>query len=53
MDSVAHTVTEKGGSFDSSNLAAGAAWSHRFDDAGTFDYYCSLHPWMEGRVAVE
>jgi plastocyanin len=52
-DSVAHTVTEKGGQFDSSIVAAGATWSHQFDDAGTFDYYCALHPWMEGKVAVE
>jgi plastocyanin len=52
-DSVAHTVTEKGGLFDSSIVAAGATWSHKFDDAGTFDYYCALHPWMEGKVAVE
>ena len=52
-DSVAHTVTEKGGSFDSSIVAAGATWNHKFDDAGTFDYYCALHPWMEGKVAVE
>jgi plastocyanin len=52
-DSVAHTVTEKGGSFDSSIVAAGATWSHKFGDAGTFEYYCALHPWMEGKVAVE
>ncbi len=28
------------------------AFSHRFDAAGDFDYFCALHPYMKGRVIV-
>lgn len=24
----------------------------KFEDAGTYDYVCALHPWMTGRVIV-
>ena len=24
-----------------------------FDEIGTYDYYCVLHPWMEAQVIVE
>jgi plastocyanin len=47
-----HTVTAGDGSFDSGFLASGATWSRRFDATGTYDYVCSLHPDMAGRVVV-
>ncbi|MGA9864863.1 MAG: cupredoxin family copper-binding protein [Acetobacteraceae bacterium] len=28
------------------------SFSHRFAQAGTFDYICSLHPQMRGRIVV-
>jgi len=53
-DSVVHTVTSKEqGLFDSSIMAAGQTWQYRFTEAGEYDYYCILHPWMEGIVHVE
>ena len=59
-DSTIHTVVQgspSGGSgetpaFDSSIIANGATWEHTFDTAGEFDYYCSLHPFMTGKVTV-
>ncbi|NOQ44589.1 MAG: hypothetical protein GQ471_02870, partial [Nitrosopumilus sp.] len=24
-----------------------------FDEKGAFDYFCTLHPWMKGKVIVE
>ena len=58
-DSTLHTVTsgspESGNSgteFDSSYLAAGKTFQHLFSTAGTFDYYCTLHPYMKGKVVV-
>jgi len=58
-DTAAHTAT--GGSategpsgvFDSSLIMAGSSFSHTFDDAGSFDYFCMVHPWMVGSVIVE
>ena len=58
-DTAAHTAT--GGSategpsgvFDSSLIMAGSSFSHTFEDAGTFDYFCMVHPWMAGAVIVE
>ena len=58
-DSTLHTVTsgsaESGNSgteFDSSYLAAGKTFQHQFSTSGTFDYYCTLHPYMKGKVIV-
>ena len=58
-DSTIHTVTEGGPpaagatpAFDSSIIAPSATWEHIFDTAGEFDYYCSLHPFMTGKVIV-
>jgi plastocyanin len=58
VDNAAHTVT--GGSpangpsgvFDSSLLMAKGVFSHTFDDAGYYDYFCMVHPWMIGSVTV-
>lgn len=41
------------GEFDSSYLAKGKSFQHTFDKAGTFDYYCTLHPFMVGQVVVK
>ena len=58
-DNAAHTAT--GGSategpsgvFDSSLIMAGSSFSHTFEDAGSYDYFCMVHPWMSGLVIVE
>src|SRR5215210_8237343 len=41
------------GEFDSSYLAKGKTFLHKFDTAGTFDYYCTLHPFMIGQIVVK
>jgi plastocyanin len=33
-------------------LLPGASFSRRFDRTGTYDYNCSVHPYMTGRVIV-
>ncbi len=58
-DETIHTVTSGGvesgptGIFDSSIIDAGNSFTHTFDSAGMFDYYCIVHPWMIGSVTVE
>ena len=47
-----HRVTADDGSFDSGEFESGERFSHRFDAAGAFDYHCSIHPGMEGRIDV-
>jgi plastocyanin len=47
-----HTVTATDGSFDSGNLDPSEGFSWYFDQPGTFQYVCSVHPWMAGTVTV-
>jgi len=57
-DTVAHTVTSGSptdgpdGTFDSSLFMAGATFEVTFDDSGSYDYFCMVHPWMQGNVQV-
>jgi FtsP/CotA-like multicopper oxidase with cupredoxin domain len=44
--------TGPSGEFDSEIIRAGEKFRHTFDKAGTFDYYCALHPHMTGQVIV-
>ncbi len=58
-DSTIHTVTEgtpgSAGAtpaFDSSIIAPSITWEHTFESVGDFNYYCTLHPFMTGKVTV-
>lgn len=48
----AHTATARDGSFDTGLLRKGASASHTFTQAGTFTYFCRIHPFMHGTVIV-
>jgi len=58
VDTAAHTVTSgspadgPSGIFDSSLLMADATYAFTFEDAGEYDYFCMVHPWMVGSVSV-
>lgn len=51
-DDVGHTVTAEDGSFDSKMLDKNKSWTHKFDKAGTYKYYCTVHPSMHGSINV-
>ena len=57
-DTAAHTVTSGNisdghdGVFDSSLFMSGVTFEVIFTDAGTYDYFCMVHPWMTGIVNV-
>ena len=34
-------------------IMAGGSFSFTFDEAGSYDYFCMVHPWMAGLVIVE
>jgi plastocyanin len=47
-----HTVTADDDSFDSGRLSASQTFTHRFTTAGEAPYHCTLHPLIQGLVAV-
>jgi plastocyanin len=51
-DSEGHTVTANDGSFNSGIMTVGDEFSTTFETAGTFDYFCAIHPEMTGTVTV-
>ena len=67
MDAGAHTVTsgtvEQGGAFvtempdgkfNSGDIATGKTFEFTFDEAGTYPYFCEIHPaTMRGEVLVQ
>ena len=34
-------------------MPKGQSFSHTFDTEGTYDYFCMVHPWMQGIVVVQ
>jgi plastocyanin len=57
---ILHTVTSgnpgdeanSGRIFNSGGLPPSSFFQHTFNEGGTFDYYCQIHPWMTGKVTV-
>ena len=68
-DTEAHTVTSgvspgieslmnnkrgtPNGIFDSGFFKPGQSWTHTFTNPGTYTYFCTIHPWMEGIITVQ
>jgi plastocyanin len=51
---VSHTVTTKSGTpaaFDHT-LSPGDTYTFTFSATGTYNYFCSIHPWMTANVTV-
>jgi plastocyanin len=52
-DDIPHTIVEKNTTFRSKALDTDDSYSFTFTSAGTFDYFCGLHPHMVGQVIVK
>jgi plastocyanin len=52
LDEAAHTVTFRNGMADSGLLQQGQTYQHTFRSPGSFEYYCTVHPYMGGTVLV-
>lgn len=52
-DEVPHSVVSSDKRFtQSGGLDTGDHYSYTFTDAGSYEYFCSLHPFMKGKVVV-
>jgi plastocyanin len=45
-------VTSEGGAFGSDVLGNGETFTTRFQEAGTYAYFCAIHPTMKGTIEV-
>jgi plastocyanin len=52
-DDIPHTVANKDNIFRSKALDTDDSYSYTFASAGTFDYFCGLHPYMVGKIIVK
>jgi plastocyanin len=52
-DDIPHLVVNKDKAFRSKALDTDDSFSYTFASAGTFDYFCGLHPHMVGKVIVK
>ncbi len=53
QDGVQHRiVSSTWGLFDSGVINPGKKYFHKFDNVGTYEYYCSIHPEMQGKIIV-
>ncbi len=52
QDNVPHSITFKNGMKDSGLLYQGQSFSYTFNTPGTYQYYCSVHPYMVATVTV-
>ena len=52
-DDIPHTVVSTEGLFKSKVLDTDEKFSFTFSKAGTYPYFCSIHPKMTGKVIVQ
>ena len=58
QDVAFHSVTSgtyenPDGLFDSGHLDPYQSFTLTFDNTGVYDYFCTLHPWMNGQIQVK
>jgi plastocyanin len=52
-DDIPHTSVSTDGVFKSKVLDTDEKFSYTFTKAGTYSYYCTIHPKMTGKVVVQ
>jgi amicyanin len=52
-DDIPHTVVASNKAFRSKVMDTDQQFSFTFTAAGTYEYFCSLHPHMKGKVVVK
>ena len=51
-DSAPHTATDANGAFDTGRLNKGGTAQMTFGGVGSFDYVCTFHPRMKGKITI-
>ncbi|MGE5205177.1 MAG: cupredoxin family copper-binding protein [Chlamydiota bacterium] len=52
-DDIPHVIASNDGLFKSRALDTDQKFSYTFTKAGTYPYYCSVHPTMVGKIVVK
>jgi plastocyanin len=52
-DDSPHSVREKDGKFKSAALDTDDKFSETFTAPGEYEYFCSIHPYMTGKIVVK
>lgn len=52
-DDIPHNVRSTEDKFKSKALDTGDTYSFTFDTPGTYEYFCSIHPKMTGKIIVQ
>lgn len=52
-DSFGHTWTATEGAFHSGVIGANESFVFTFEEAGTFDFFCQIHPEMTGSITID
>jgi plastocyanin len=50
LDGAPHTATADNGAFDTGRLGKGEEATIRITEAGSYSYFCAVHPAMKGSV---
>jgi len=53
VDDIPHTTVSTDGVFKSKVMDTDEKFSYTFSKAGTYSYYCSVHPKMTGQIVVK
>lgn len=51
-DKVQHTATERNSAWDTTVISEGEGAYIIFSRPGTYEYYCTIHPYMTGKLIV-
>ena len=49
---IQNNMGQPSGLFDSGTIPPGKTWSHTFTKPGQYEYFCTIHPWMDGYITV-
>ncbi len=52
-DDSPHRIAAKNGAYSSAALDTDDSYSHTFATPGVYQYFCSIHPYMVGKIVVK